>query len=89
MKTCRYSKGLYGITLGSTAETHRQSTAAQAVVHHGRSASGVGEFGGSTEIRGDSINSVHRWPEKRKQSRWQTKQSKALRYLEGIKCKAL
>ena len=46
MKTCRYSKGLYGITLGSTAETHRQSTAAQAVVHHGRSASGVGEFGG-------------------------------------------
>ena len=67
MKTFRY---VYGITLGATTETLRQNTAAQAVVHHGRSASGVSEFGGSTEIRGDSINYGHRWPEKRKQSTW-------------------
>ena len=33
-------------------------------VHHGKSASGVDEFGGSAEIRGDSINSGQRWPEK-------------------------
>ena len=63
MKTFRY---VYGITLGATTETPRQNTAEQAVVHHGRSASGVDEFGGSTEIRGDSLNSGHRWPEKRK-----------------------
>ena len=42
MKTFRY---VYGITLGATTETRRQNTAAQAVVHHGRSASVVDEFG--------------------------------------------
>ena len=63
MKMFRY---VYGITLGATTETRRQNAAAQAVVHHGRSASGIDEFGGSTEIRGDSTNSGHRWPEKRK-----------------------
>ena len=46
------------------------NTAAQAVVHHRRSASGVDECGALTEIRGDSINSGHRWPEKRKLSTW-------------------
>ena len=35
------------------------------MVRHGRSASGVDECGTLTEIRGDSINSGHRWPEKR------------------------
>ena len=50
---------VYKVTLGATTETRRQNTAAQAVVHHGRSASGFDEFGGSTEIRGDSINSGH------------------------------
>ena len=42
MKTLRY---VYGITLGAATETSRQNTAAQAVVHHGRSTSGVDEFG--------------------------------------------
>ena len=46
--------------LGATTEAGRQNTEAQAVVHHGRSASGVDEFGGSTEIRGNLINSGHR-----------------------------
>ena len=45
--------------LGATTEARRQNTEAQAVVHHGRSASGVDEFGDSTEIRGDLINSGH------------------------------
>ena len=67
MNTFRY---VYGITLGATTETRRQNTAAQAIVHHGRSASSVDEFGGSTEIRGDSIYSGPRWPEKRKLSTW-------------------
>ena len=42
MKTFRY---VYGITLDATTETRRQNTAAKTVVHHGRLASGVDEFG--------------------------------------------
>ena len=42
IKTFRY---VYGITLVATSETHIQNTAAQAYVHHGRSESGVDEFG--------------------------------------------
>ena len=42
MKTFRYG---YGITLGAATETSSKNTAAQAVVHHGRSASGVDECG--------------------------------------------
>ena len=67
MKTFR---SVYGITLGASTETQRQNSAAPTVVHHGTSASGVGEFGGSTEIWGDSTNSGHRRPEKLKLSTW-------------------
>ena len=83
MKTFRY---VYGITLGATTETRRQNAAAQAVVHHGRSASGVDEFGGSTEIRGDSINSGHRWSEKRKLSTWMgtSKKKLPMRFDDGL-----
>ena len=66
----KWFRYVYGITLGATTEIRIQDTAVQAVVHHGRSTSGVGEFGGSTEIRGVSINSGHRRPENRKLSMW-------------------
>ena len=42
MNTFRY---VCGITLGATTETRIQNAAAQAIVHHGRSASGVDECG--------------------------------------------
>ena len=49
---------VYGITLGELLLKHAdKNTAAQAVVHHRRAVSGVDEFGGSTEIRGNLINS--------------------------------
>ena len=56
--------------LRATTETRRQNSAAQAIVSHGRSESGVDEFWDSSEIRGDYINSGHGWPEKRKLSTW-------------------
>ena len=62
MKTFRY---VYGNTLCAIIDTRGQNISAQTVVRHGRSASGVDECGTLTEIRGDSINSGHRWPEKR------------------------
>ena len=54
MKTFRY---VYGSTLGATSETRRQNTAAQAVGHHGRSASGVDEFGGLL-LKSEAIRSI-------------------------------
>ena len=60
MKTFRY---VYGITLDPTTETRRQNmstTEGQRVV--------LMNLGSLTEIRGDSINSGHRWSEKRKLS---------------------
>ena len=42
MKTLRY---VYGSTLGATSDARRQNIAAQAVVRHRRSATGVDEVG--------------------------------------------
>ena len=57
------------------------------VVHHGRSESGVDECGVFfTEIRGDSINSGHRWSKKRKLSTWigTSKKKMPMRFDDGL-----
>ena len=59
---------VYGITLGTTTETRRQNTAAQAVVHHEGQRVALMDLGSFTEIRVYSINSGHRWSEKWKLS---------------------
>ena len=43
-------------------------------------------LGALTEIRGDTINSGHRWPEKRKQSAWAgtSKKTLPMRYDDGL-----
>ena len=55
MKTFRY---VHGITLGTTTGTHRQNTAAQTLVHHGRSVSGVDEVGVSLILKYGAILSI-------------------------------
>ena len=86
MKALHYG---HGITLGELLLKHADIT----VQHKPLSATErqrvpLMNVGTLTEIRGDSINSGHRWPEKRKLSTWlgTSKKKMSMRFDDGL-CK--
>ena len=84
MKTFRY---VYGITLNLLLLKHADRTLQHKALFttEGQRVA-LMNFGSLTEIRGDSINSGHRWSEKQKLSTWMgtSKKNLPMRFDDGL-----